>query len=449
MLKPFLRVLAPSQALELLRIFGPTEIEQIPTIDGLFRVLAEPISSTEDMPGFSRSTMDGFAVRSKDTFGSSEGAPALLQIVGEVSMGEIPDIILKKGEAVRIWTGGALPSGSDAVVMIEHTEEIGDNSLEVFKAVAPFESVVRQGEDFRNGETFLEAGFRLRPQDLGLLAAMGRQTVSVYRKPNVAVISSGDEIIPIDQEPLPGCIRDVNRYTITSMIQEAHANPVWIGIAPDNLEAVSSSIDRGINTADVVLISGGSSMGSRDHVIEAIRSHKDAEILVHGVSVSPGKPLILGRVGRKPIAGLPGHPVSAMVCFEQFIVPLIRRLEGENVMQPFLRPSCQALLSRNIPSREGRMDFVRVRLLKRKNETIAVPVPAKSGMISSMVRADGVITIDPDCEGLYKGQEVTVNLFARWTGDRLEKEHLFGHEDAGRSSGALFESAQQEKLSRI
>ncbi len=156
----------------------------------------------------------------------------------------------------------------------------------------------------------------------------------------MAVASSGDEIIPIDQEPLPGCMRDVNRYTITSMIQEAHANPLWIGIAPDNLDAVSSLIEKGIETADLVVISGGSSMGSRDHVIEAIRSHKDSEILVHGVSVSPGKPLILGRVGRKPIAGLPGHPVSAMVCFEQFIVPLIRRLEGENVMQPFLRPSC-------------------------------------------------------------------------------------------------------------
>ncbi len=234
MLKPFLRVLAPDQALELVKIFDPTEIEQIPMTEGLFRVLAEPIKSTEDMPGFDRSTMDGFAVRSRDTFGSSEGAPALFQIVGEVSMGEIPDIKLKKGEAVRIWTGGALPSESDAVVMIEHSEEIGDNSLEVLKAVAPFENVVRRGEDFRKGETFLDAGFRLRPQDLGLLAAMGRQTVSVYRKPNVAVISSGDEIIPIDQEPLPGCIRDVNRYTITSMIQEAHANPLWIGIAPDN-----------------------------------------------------------------------------------------------------------------------------------------------------------------------------------------------------------------------
>ncbi len=448
MLKPFLRVLAPNQALELVKIFGPTEIERIAMAEGLFRVLAEPVVSTEDMPEFDRSTMDGFAVRSRDTFGSSEGAPALFQIVGEISMGEIQDTKLKKGEAVRIWTGGALPSEADAVVMIEHSEELGDNTLEVLKAVAPFENVVRRGEDFRSGETFLQAGHRLRPQDLGLLAAMGRQTVSVYRKPNVAVISSGDEIIPIDQEPLPGCIRDVNRYTITSMIREAHANPLWIGIAPDDLDSVSSLIEQGLNTADLVLISGGSSMGSRDHVIEAIRSYKDSEILLHGVSVSPGKPLILGRVGRKPIAGLPGHPVSAMICFEQFIVPLIRRLEGEDVIRPFLRPSCRALLSRNIPSKEGRMDFVRVRLMKRNDGLVAVPVPAKSGMISSMVRADGVITIEPDCEGLYKGQEVTVSLFARWGGEDSEKEHLLGHEGAGRSPGALLESTQQEKLSR-
>ncbi len=173
MLKPFLRVLAPNQALDLLNIFGPTEIEPIPITDALFRVLAEPVISIEDMPGFDRSTMDGFAVRSRDTFGSSEGAPALFQIVGEVSMGEIPNIILKKGEAVRIWTGGALPSDSDAVVMIEHSEEIGDNSLEVLKAVAPFENVVRRGEDFRKGETFLDAGFRLRPQDLGSVGRYG------------------------------------------------------------------------------------------------------------------------------------------------------------------------------------------------------------------------------------------------------------------------------------
>ncbi len=449
MLKPFLRVLAPNQALERIKIFGPTETEQISMTEGLFRVLAEPAISTEDMPGFDRSTMDGFAVRSRDTFGSSEGAPALFQIVGEVSMGEIPNAALKKGEAVRIWTGGALPPESDAVVMIEHTEELGDNALEVLKAVAPFENVVRRGEDFKAGETFFEVGHRLRPQDLGLLAAMGRQTVTVYRKPAVAVISSGDEIIPIDQKPPPGCMRDVNRYTITSLIEEAHANPLWIGIAPDDLDCVSSLIERGLNTADLVLISGGSSMGSRDHVLDAIRSYGDSEILLHGVSVSPGKPLILGRVGQKPIAGLPGHPVSAMVCFEQFIVPLIRRLEGEDVMRPFLRPTCRALLSRNIPSREGRMDFVRVRLQKRNNGLIAIPVPAKSGMISSMVRADGVITIEPDCEGLYKGQEVTVSLFARWTGERREKEHLPRHEDAGRGSGAILESTHQEKLSRV
>ncbi len=449
MLKPFLKVLTPQQALELLKLFGPLEVEQISMSDGLFRVLAESVKAAEDMPGFDRSTMDGFAVRSMDTFGAGEGAPALFRIVGEVPMGEILNIKLKKGEAVRIWTGGAMPSNSDAVVMIEHAEELGRDTLEVFKAVPPFDNVVRRGEDFKKGETLLETGNRLRPQDLGLLAAMGMQNVKVHRKPTVAVISSGDEIVPIDQQPPLGCMRDVNRYTITSMIQEAHANPVWIGVAPDRLDALSSLIKQAMQSADLVLISGGSSMGSRDHVIEAIGSHEDSEILVHGVSVSPGKPLILARVGRQPIAGLPGHPVSAMMCFEQFIIPLIRRLEGEGVLQPFLRPSCRALLSRNIPSREGRMDFVRVRLLRRAEDIIAVPMPAKSGMISSVVRADGVITIEPDCEGLYKGEEVTVNLFARWIGRSLEKEHISGHEVAGRSSGSLFESTEQEKLSRI
>jgi molybdopterin molybdotransferase len=224
MSKPFLRVLSLDEARELLKKFGSLESEKIPVEESVFRVLGEPVKAREDMPGFHRSTMDGFAVRSVDTFGASESSPALFSIIGEVAMGRVRDIKLERGQAARIWTGGALPDGSDAVVMVEQTQELDEQTVEVLKAVAPYENVVRRGEDYKAGETLLGVGQRLRPQDLGLLAAMGRTTVTVHRKPLVAIISSGDEIVPIDQEPPPGCVRDVNRYTLSAMARRLLRN---------------------------------------------------------------------------------------------------------------------------------------------------------------------------------------------------------------------------------
>jgi molybdopterin molybdotransferase len=447
--KPFLRVLSLDAARDMLRKFGPLETELVPVEHAVFRVLAESLAATEDTPSFDRSTMDGFAVRSWDTFGASEAAPAFFRVVGEAPMGEIPSMAPAAGEAVRIWTGGALPSTCDAVVMVEHSVALDGETVEILKAVAPYENVVRKGEDFRQGETLLRKGLRLRPQDLGFLAAMGHTRALAYRTPTIALISSGDEIVPIEAQPPAGCMRDVNRYTLTAMVAEAHAKPVWIGIAADRLEALSAHIDDGIRRADVVVVSGGSSMGSRDLVIEAIKSFRDSELLFHGVSISPGKPLIFARIGGKPVLGLPGHPVSAMVCFEQFVVPLIRRLEGEDALEPFARATAAARLSRNVPSREGRTDYVRVRLDGNGAMVSAVPVTGKSGMISAMVRADGFIRIEADCEGLYRGDRVTVHLFSEWLGDAIEKKHLSGHESPRGGVGAALEPPRQERLSRV
>jgi molybdopterin molybdotransferase len=447
--KPFLRVHSLSEAQELLLGFNSLDTETVDLDDASFRVLAEPLTAPEDLPEFDRSTMDGFAVRASDTFGATESTPGMLSILGEVLMGELPDFSVKKGDAARIWTGGALPKGTDAVIMVEHTDLLDENTIEIAKAVAPFDNVVRRGEDFKKGEVLLNKGRRLLPQDVGLMAAMGRTTVTVYRKPVVGLISSGDEVVPIDRPARPGCVRDVNRYTLSAMIRESHAHVAWIGIAPDRLDALSSLMDRALAGSDIVVISGGSSMGSRDHVIEAIQAYADAHILLHGVSVSPGKPLILASVRGRPVVGLPGHPVSAMVCQELFVTPLIRRIEGEETSTPFLRPTFKAVLGRNCPSREGRTDFVRVRLHRNDHTIVAMPVPGKSGMISSMVRAHGFVRIESDCEGLYKGDAVTVNLFAPWLEEGLEKEHLSGHEAAGGSSGHLFESSRQERLSRV
>lgn len=449
MLKPFLQALRADEARGLLKRFTPLDTEQASIDHALFRVVAELVKAGEDWPSFDRSTMDGFAVRSVDTFGATETMPGLFTVVAEIAMGEVRNIKLKRGEVARIWTGGALPSNADAVVMVEHAEELDSKTIEVLKAVPPFDNVVRKGEDFKRGETLLGTGHRLRAQDLGLLAAMGRSTIRVHRRPSVAVISSGDEIVPIENQPPAGCVRDVNRHTLSASIREAHAEPVWIGIAPDKLHELCALIHRGIQSSDMVLISGGSSMGSRDLVIEAIQSFDDAEILLHGVAVSPGKPLILARIGHRPIVGLPGHPVSALVCFEQFVVPLIRRLEGEDVVNPFLRPTVRAILSRNVPSREGRLDFIRVRLQTQGDGVVAVPVPGKSGVISAMVRAHGCVRIEADCEGLYKGDEVTVSLFADWIEESLEKKHIPRHEATRRGPGDIFGPSQQEKLSTV
>lgn len=449
MQKPFLRVFSAVEARNLLQKFEPLGWEIVPLEDAGLRVVTESVRTPEAMPPFDRSTMDGYAVRCSDTFGASESAPALLTLVGETAMGEIPVNPLAAGQAVRIWTGGALPKGSDAVVMLEHVEEPGLDAIEILRAVAPFDNVIRRGEDFKAGEVLLRAGHRLRSQDLGLLAAMGCSAVKVFKKVRAALISSGDEIVPVDRIPPPGCVRDVNRYTLTAAMTEAHCTPLWQGIAPDSLKDLTNLIDAGMKSSDMTIVSGGSSMGSRDLVIEAIGHHEDSEILLHGVSISPGKPLIIARVGSHPIVGLPGHPSSALVCFEQFVVPLLRVLEGEPSARPFLTPSLTATLGRNVPSKEGRLDFVRVRLQATDGTLVAQPVIGKSGAISGMVKADGYIQIGEDCEGLYKGDHVIVSLSSRTVEEHIETQHISRHEVPWGRSGTIFEPSAPEKLSRI
>jgi molybdopterin molybdotransferase len=448
MMKPFLRVLSIDEVAELTRLFPVLAEETVALDQALFRVLSASIATDQDLPPFDRSTMDGYAVRAADTFGVSEGSPGLFTVIGEAAMGQISSLEPGPGQAVRIWTGGALPSTCDAVVMIEHTSEVDESTIEVYRPVAPYDHVVRAGEDFRACEILLTAGHRLRPQDLGFLAALGLTEIKVHRKPRVALISTGDEIVPADSKPGPGCVRDINRHSLHGMCIEAHATPLWTGISPDRLEPLRCLMDKALMEGDIVVISGGSSMGRRDLVLEVISDREDSEILCHGVSVSPGKPLIMARVGSTPVFGLPGHPVSAMVCFEQFVCPVIRRVEGETVWRPFPRPTMEAKLSRNLPSREGRTDFVRVRIRREKGELLAIPVQGKSGMISAMVRAHGCIRVSAGSEGLYKGDHVVVHLFTGFCEEPYEKTHLSQHETAERGAGRLFEPARSERLSR-
>lgn len=449
MMKPFFKVVSCHDALKSLKMFKPLDDEWESIENALHRVLSEPVKSSEDCPAFHRSTMDGFAVRCTDTFGATETNPALLTVLGECPMGGMPEAALEKGTTMRIFTGGALPTNADAVLMVENTEEVSPDTIEALKAVAPFENVVRRGEDFKAGEELFNIGHRLEPQDLGLLAAAGKTKVRVYRKVSVGIISSGDEIVPIEQKPPPGCVRDVNRYVLTGAISEAYATPVWIGSVPDLIEDMTDAINKAIDACDVIVISGGSSMGNRDLALNAILSFPDSQALIHGVSISPGKPVIVARIGAKPVVGLPGHPASAMICFENIIVPLIRRLSGEEVLRPFTRPNCEAVLSRNVASKEGRKDFVRVMLKREGLELHATPILSKSGIISAMVKAHGFFIIDEGCEGLYKGDVVKVQLLRDASEDAIETKHLSRHEDAGRSAGNIFEPSPHERLSGV
>jgi molybdopterin molybdotransferase len=391
--------------------FAPLPVEVVPLIESSGRVLAEDVIAPEDVPGFDRSTMDGFAVRAAETFGAGEGSPALFEVAGEVPMGAQPTEDLSPGRAVRIWTGGMLPPGADAVVMLEYSRELDDTTVELIRAVAPGENVIQRGDDVKVGSRLLPQGHRLRPQDVGLLAALGRVEVPVHRRPRVAVLSTGDEVVPVDVQPGPGQVRDVNAYTLASLAAKCGAESELLGLVGDDPEAIRRGVARGVAAADVVLVSGGSSVGRRDFTLDTFLSFDGAELLVHGVSVSPGKPTILVRLGRQSLWGLPGHVTSAMIVFDLFVRPLLARLSGGTADREAWRPRVLARLGRNLPSVPGREDFVRVRLEATADGPVAWPILGASGLLATMIRADGVIRVPLHDEGLMRDEVVEVTLF--------------------------------------
>ena len=407
MTKEFFKVSDLKQVLEYATDFPRVDTETIPLSDAFGRVLGTDVVSDADLPGFSRATMDGYAVRAASTFGASEGNPAYLTVNGSVAMGESPGFSLGPGESARISTGGMLPQGADSVVMIEHTEKLDDTTIEVYRSVAPGQHVAEKGEDFRKADVILSQGQRLRPQEIGLLAAFGRNSVAVYKKPVIGIISTGDEVVPIEEAPGPGQIRDINTYTLSNLVREAGADPVFFGIVRDHYDTLFERCEQGLAQADMLIISGGSSVGARDFTIEVLSALPESEILVHGISISPGKPTILAKVRDKAFWGLPGHVVSAMVVFSTVVRPFIEQISGLQNSRQFSVP---ALLNRNLSSAQGRVDYVRVRLVEKGGILWAEPVLGKSGLINTMVKADGLISIGINTEGLDKGTEVQVTI---------------------------------------
>ncbi|GAB6158448.1 molybdopterin molybdotransferase MoeA [Desulfotomaculum varum] len=381
----------------------------VPLLDGLNRILAQDITAREDVPGFDRSTMDGYAVRACDTFGASESLPAYLDVTGEVLMGQAADGTLEPGQAWLVPTGGMLPAGADAVVMVEYTEELDQHTIGVTKPVAPGDHVVRRGEDVAAGNLVLQAGHRLRPQDLGLLAAVGVARIPVMEPLRVGILSTGNELIPPTQPVAPGKVRDINSYTLYGQVAEAGGLPTLYGIIEDDFQSLYQAVARALAENDLVLISGGSSVGTRDATAKVIAALGNPGVLFHGIAIKPGKPTIGAVVEGKPLFGLPGHPVSAMVVFDLLVRPLV---ESAGLLRTRQRFPLRAAISRNIHSATGRDDFLRVTLRRQEDGSLlADPVLGKSGLISTMVKADGVAHLPLTKEGVEAGELVDVWLF--------------------------------------
>lgn len=392
--------------------------EQADLLSALGRVLARDIVSPEDVPPHPRSTVDGYAVLARDTHGSTEALPAVLAVVEDVVMGALPKRALSTGQASRIPTGGMLPRGADACVMVEHTELLDEGTVLIGKPAAAGENVIEQAEDVRTGEIVLRAGRLLSPFDLGALAALGFSTVPVALRPVVAVISTGDEVVPTDKKPLPGQVRDINSYSLAAALRTFGAQPRLMGIAKDTYDSLRGLVEEGLSSSDVVVLSGGSSVGARDMAVRVLEDLGPPGVTVHGVALKPGKPVILAVCRGKPVFGLPGHPVSALVGLDLFVryilnVMVAASVGGQDVL-PRLSSAQEtfvtAVLGRNVSSATGREDHVRVRLAERDGALYAEPVLGKSGLLSTMVRSDGEIVIPKESEGLIEGSMVKVRL---------------------------------------
>ncbi len=400
-------------------VVPPLPSEQVPLGAALGRVLARDIVAEFDLPAFNRSTMDGYAVRAADTFGATESLPALLAVAGDIPMGSMPESPVGKGECMRIATGGALPPAADAVVMLEQVQNVDARHVEVVKAVAPGENVSVRGEDIAKGQAVLTRGHVVRPQDLAALASLGVTAAPVLGRPRVAIISTGDEIVPADREPAPGQIRDSNSYNLEGLISLAGGTPKKLGIFPDEYDRLRAALEQALPDCHIILFTGGSSVGAADFTARVIDDLGSPGVLVHGVSIKPGKPLIAGLVkgpaGPVPVFGLPGHPVAVAICFDLFVKPVLELFTGA-VGDPALagvatQRTVRARLSRSIPSAAGREDHVRVRLERRADGLYAAPVFGASGLISTLVKAAGTVVIPVNVIGIEAGEDVEVRLF--------------------------------------
>jgi molybdopterin molybdotransferase len=408
----FLKLLPPAEALSLFLKNIPQNIvksEVIDTTSGLGRVAAEDIFSAENLPCFSRSTMDGYAVQAKDTFGASDNMPIYLSLVGEVPMGREPGFMIGDSQAALIHTGGMLPEGADAVVIIENTQVIRPGEIEITHSIAAGENLIFSGEDVKKGQVVIKRGKVIRPAEIGGLLALGILQFKAARQPTVGIISSGDEIINPEKFPEPGQVRDINSYSLTALARQSGAISRLYGIIPDWKEALFEALKSAHRECDLVVITAGSSASIRDMTADVIQNLGNPGVLVHGINIRPGKPTILAVCDNKPVIGLPGNPVSALLIANLFVKPVISKLLG--VDQTVVQPTIQACLTTNIASQAGREDWVPVHLFTNSKGCYAEPIFYKSNLIFSLVQADGFLRIPSPSNGLSVGEVVHVFLF--------------------------------------
>ena len=375
--------------------------ERVPLSQAAGRMIAEDVVAQEGVPPFDRSTVDGFAVVASDTFGSSDALPALLSLVGEIDMGAVPAVACTPGSCVRIPTGGQVPDGADAVVMLEHCEEYGDGTVGVARAVAPGENVVFKNDDVKPGEVLVAKGTKLMPHHVGTLASLGQASCTVVGRMHVGIISTGDEIVAVDALPVASQMRDVNAPVLAAAVESCGAAPVCFPIVPDDFDALLATMEEALATCDMVLVSGGSSAGEKDNTARVLSTL--GEMLFHGIAVKPGKPTMCADVSGKAVFGLPGHPVAAYFMFLELVRPLLE-CDVRSV-------SVKARLSAGVPSNHGRCELVAVRLEQAADGVTAIPVRGKSGLISQLAGADGYFAVQRNQEGLAAGAEVDVRLF--------------------------------------
>lgn len=404
--KEFFAVRTVAEVLAGFRPGRRTQVETVALADARGRVPAEPVLAPHDLPGFARSTVDGYAVRAGDTYGASEGLPSPLDVIGAVEMGRAPGVAAAPGAAIAMPTGGAIPDGADAVVMVEYTQEAMPGTIEVMRPVAPGDGMVRADEDARAGGELLGAGRPLRAQDLGLLASAGVAEVRVHARPRVAIVSTGDEVVDPSTATLEvGQVRDATAPALAALVRDAGGEPEQRGIVPDDRDALDRTLRDAVASSDVVVISAGSSVGARDETAAAVAGLGAPGIWAHGIALRPGKPTLLAECDGVPVIGLPGNPRSALVVFRLVGMPIVRRVGG--VTAPVPEPQVRARLERDVPSASGRLDVVQVAV----RDGVAAPLFGASALLTILTEADGYILVPDDATGLQGGTEVHVTLY--------------------------------------
>ncbi|MCC6904595.1 MAG: molybdopterin molybdenumtransferase MoeA [Anaerolineae bacterium] len=411
MARQFFTLVSPEEARQqiLAHVQPIRDSETIPTDQAIGRVLAQEVRSPQTLPEFRRATVDGFAVLAKNTYGASDALPAYLRVMGEVPMGALSGLVLRPAEAITVHTGGMVPEGADAVVMIENTQPAGPDEIEVRRSAAPGENVIGIGEDIREGDLILPAGHRLREQDLGGLLAVGLTQAEVVRQPLVAIFATGDEVIPPGQATHPGQVRDINSYTIEALARRAGARTERRGILPDDFDLIYAQVRQAYDDGvDMIVLSAGSSISVRDVTADVFNRLGEPGVLVHGIATRPGKPTILGMAGRVPTIGLPGNPVSAFVQFAMVCTPVLYALQGATMPSAL---TTHLPLTTNVASAAGREDYLPARLVAGADGLMADPVFFKSNLIFSLVHADGLIRIPLDRTGMDAGERIEMRLF--------------------------------------